>query len=62
MSNFEEIKYAGTACSHEEILEKEVLYSNGSLLFVSDEEDPHFVIVEFVDGSTCLNRINPVKE
>lgn len=62
MYNFKEIKYDGTACSHEEILEKEVLYSNGSVLFVSDEEDPHFVIVEFVDGSTCLNRINPVKE
>lgn len=62
MSNFEEIKYAGTACSHEEILEKEVLYSNGSVLFVSDAEDPHFVIIEFIDGSTCLNRINPVKE
>lgn len=62
MNNFKEIKYAGTACSHEEILEKEVLYSNGSVLFVSDEEDPHFVIVEFYDGSTCLNRINPVKE
>ena len=62
MSNFEEIKYAGTACSHEEILEKEVLYSNGSALFVSDEEDPHFVIVEFINRSTCLIRINPVKE
>ena len=62
MSNFEEIKYAGTACSHEEILEKEVLYSNGSVLFVSDAEDPHFVIVEFIHGSTCLIRINPVKE
>lgn len=62
MNNFKEIKYAGTACSHEEILEKEVLYSNGSVLFVSDEEDPHFVIVEIYDGSTCLNRINPVKE
>ena len=62
MSNFEEIKYAGTACSHEEILEKEVLYSNGSVLFVSDTEDPHFVIVEFISGSTCLIRINPVKE
>ena len=62
MNNLKEIEFAGTACSHEEILEKEVLYSNGSLLFVSDEEDPHFVIVEFVDGSTCLNRINPVKE
>lgn len=62
MSNFEEIKYAGTACSHEEILEKEVLYSNGSVLFVSDTEDPHFVIVEFIHGSTCLIRINPVKE
>lgn len=62
MNNLKEIKFAGTACSHEEILEKEVLYSNGSVLFVSDEEDPHFVIVEFVDGSTCLNRINPVKE
>ena len=62
MSNFEEIKYAGTACSHEEILEKEVLYSNGSALFVSDEEDPHFVIVEFINRSTRLIRINPVKE
>ena len=64
MNNFKEIKFAGTACSHEEILEKEVLYSNGSVVFVSDaeDEDPHFVIVEFVDGSTCLNRINPVKE
>ena len=74
MNNLKEIKFAGTACSHEEILEKEVacsheeilekevLYSNGSVLFVSDEEDPHFVIVEFYDGSTCLNRINPVKE
>lgn len=62
MSNFEEIKYAGAACSHEEILEKEVLYSNGSVLFVSDAEDPHFVIVEFIHGSTCLIRINPVKE
>ena len=62
MSNFKEIKYAGTACSHEEILEKEVLYSNGSALFVSDEEDPHFVIVEFINRSTCLIRINPVKE
>ena len=62
MNNFEEIKYAGTACSHEEILEKEVLYSNGSVLFVSDAEDPHFVIVEFIDGTTCLIRINPVKE
>lgn len=62
MNNFKEIKFDGTVCSHEEISEKEVLYSNGSLLFVSDEEDPHFVIVEFVDGSTCLNRINPVKE
>ena len=64
MNNLKEIKFAGTACSHEEILEKEVLYSNGSVVFVSDaeDEDPHFVIVEFVDGSTCLNRINPVKE
>ena len=62
MSNFKEIKYAGTACSHEEILEKEVLYSNGSALFVSDEEDPHFVIVEFINRSTRLIRINPVKE
>ena len=64
MNNFEEIKYAGTAYSHEEILEKEVLYSNGSVLFVSDaeDEDPHFVIVEFIDGTTCLIRINPVKE
>ena len=62
MNNFKEIKYAGTACSHEEILEKEVLYSNGSVLFVTDAEDPHFVIIEFIDGSTCLNRINPVKE
>ena len=62
MNNFKEIKFDGTVCSHKEISEKEVLYSNGSLLFVSDEEDPHFVIVEFVDGSTCLNRINPVKE
>lgn len=62
MNKFKEIKYAGTACSHEEILEKEVIYSNGSVLFVCDEEDPHFVIVEFINGSTCLNRINPVKE
>ena len=62
MNNFKEIKYAGTVCSHEEILEKEVIYSNGSVLFVCDEEDPHFVIVEFINGSTCLNRINPVKE
>lgn len=62
MYNFKEIKFSGTVCSHEEISEKEVLYSNGSVLFVSDEEDPHFVIVEFVDGSTCLNRVNPVKE
>lgn len=62
MNDFKKISFAGTVCSHEEILEKEVLYSNGSLLFVSDEEDPHFVIVEVVDGSTCLNRINPVKE
>ena len=64
MSNFEEIKYAGTAYSHEEILKKEVLYSNGSVLFVSDaeDEDPHFVVVEFIYGSTCLIRINPVKE
>ena len=61
-NNFKEIKYAGTACSHEEILEKEVLYSKGSVLFVSDAEDPHFVIIEFIDGSTCLKRINPVKE
>ena len=62
MNNFKEIKYAGTVCSHEEILEKEVIYNNGSVLFVCDEEDPHFVIVEFINGSTCLNRINPVKE
>lgn len=61
-NDFKKISFAGTACSHEEILEKEVLYSNGSVLFVCDEEDPHFVIVEFCDGTTCLNRINPVKE
>ena len=60
--NLKEIKFAGTACSHEEILEKEVLYSDGSVVFVSDAEDPHFVIVEIINGSTCLNRINPVKE
>lgn len=62
MNDFKKISFAGTACSHEEILEKEVLYSNGSVLFVCDEEDPHFVIVEFIDGYSCLNRINPVKE
>lgn len=60
--NLKEIKFAGTACSHEEILEKEVLYSDGSVVFVCDEEDPHFVIVEIINGSTWLNRINPVKE
>lgn len=62
MTNLKEIKFAGTACSHEEILEKEVLYSDGSVVFVCDEEDPHFVIVEIINGSTWLNRINPVKE
>lgn len=62
VNNLEEIKFAGTVCSHEEISEKENLYDYGSVLFVSDAEDPHFVIIEYISGITWLNRINPVKE
>lgn len=62
VNNFEEIKFAGTVCSHEEISEKEVLYDYGSVLFISDAEDPHFVIIEYISGITWLDRINPVKE
>ena len=61
-NNLEEIKFAGTVCSHEEISEKEVLYDYGSVLFVSDAEDPHFVIIEYIGGVTWMNRINPVDE
>lgn len=61
-NNLKEIKFAGTVCSHEEISEKKVLYDYGSVLFVSDAEDPHFVTIEYIGGVTWMNRINPVEE
>ena len=62
LNDLESIKFAGTVYSHEEISEKEALCDNGSVLFVSDAEDPYFIIIKYCGRTTWLNRINPVEQ
>ena len=62
LNDLESIKFAGTVYSHEEISEKEALCDNGSVLFVSDAEDPYFIIIKYCGRTTWLNRINPVEK
>ena len=62
LNDLESIKFAGTVYSHEEISEKEGLCDNGSVLFVSDAEDPYFIIIKYCGRTTWLNRINPVEK
>ena len=62
LNDLESIKFAGTVYSHEEISEKEGLCDNGSVLFVSDAEDPYFIIIKYCGRTTWLNRINPVNK
>ena len=62
LNDLESIKFAGTVYSHEEISEKEALCDNGSVLFVSDAEDPYFIIIKYCGRTTWLNRINPVNK
>ena len=62
LNDLESIKFAGTVYSHEKISEKEGLCDNGSVLFVSDAEDPYFIIIKYCGRTTWLNRINPVEK
>ena len=62
LNDLESIKFAGTVYSHEEISEKEALCDNGSVLFVSNAEDPYFIIIKYCGRTTWLNRINPVEK